>query len=229
MGTAVANKNKLFSSAVGGFKKSQVVEYIEELNRKAKLMSEQSGFEISRLEAELHGFEEKNESMRDQIKNLESEIEKLKTVESENAMLKDDVENQRAVIESLKRENDELASKLFILEKDYNANKAKAEQFEADKKNAGGLLERAKAESARIIANANAESAEIAEKARNSAREAAEKITAESERLLAENIRKVKYLYRRRDELLSAFEKVKDAAGGFYEKIASTLSKDIDE
>ena len=130
MGTAVANKNKLFSSAVGGFKKSQVVEYIEELNRKAKLMSEQSGFEISRLEAELHGFEEKNDSMRDQIKNLESEIEKLKTVESENAMLKDDVENQRAVIESLKRENDELRDENKDLNKQLNEWKGEKALFD---------------------------------------------------------------------------------------------------
>ena len=38
----MSKNKKLFSGAIGGFKKSQVVEYIEELNRKAKMTKEET-------------------------------------------------------------------------------------------------------------------------------------------------------------------------------------------
>ena len=119
--------------------------------------------------------------------------------------------------------------RLSEMEKDYQVCKEKAGAYDEDKQNSGGILERAKAESAKIIANCNAEAAEIIRSAKETARIKAEQLLEESEKQVAENIRKVKYLYKRRDELLSAFEKVKDAAGGFYDNIASTLSKSSDD
>ena len=229
MERTVSNNKKLFSVSIGGFKKSEVIEYIEELNRKAKMSKEQTDFDISRLRSEISELEKKVADFEMQTAELAQTKEKLESSDSENTILRSDVENQREVIESLQSRNDELSEKLAVLEKDYYSYKEKAEQYDADMKKSGGILERTKTEAARMLASANAESAEIIEAANNSAREKAEKIAAESEKLVADNLKKVKYLYKRRDELLSAFEKVKDAAGGFYDNIASTLSKDIEE
>lgn len=213
---------KLFSGSIGGFNKAQVVEYIEELNRKARVASEHAEFEIARLSAELSELEEKTADY-DEIKAS------VATAQQEKALLEDDVANQRAVIADLRRINEELSAKLAELEPGYHEYKAKAEQYDEDRRNASGVLERAKAEAVRIVALAKAEADEALREATETAKKNADAILSDSERQVAENIRKVKYLYKRRDELLSAFEKVKDAAGGFYDSIASTLSQNSEE
>lgn len=216
------NNKKLFSGALGGFKKSQVVEYIEELNRKAKIAGEQSEFQIARLEQQLSEIESKTADY-DDIK------ENIATLESEKAMLLDDVNNQKEIISALQTERDELAARLSELERDYETYKSKAARYDEDVLNSGGILERAKAEAARTLSATKAEASEILREATESAKQTAQRILADSEKQVAENIRKVKYLYKRRDELLSAFEKVKDAAGGFYESISAALTKNNEE
>lgn len=213
---------KLFSGAIGGFKKSQVVEYIEELNRKAKISEEQSEFQIARLEEQLSEIETKT-SDYDEIK------ESLTALENEKNMLLDDVNNQKEIISALQTERDELAKRVAELERDYDTYKAKAEKYDNDVLNSGGILERAKAEAAKTISATKAEASEIIREATEKAKKTAQNILSDSEKQVAENIRKVKYLYRRRDELLSAFEKVKDAAGGFYESITAALTKNNEE
>ena len=213
---------KLFSGAIGGFKKSQVVEYIEELNRKAKISEEQSEFQIARLEEQLSEIETKT-SDYDEIK------ESLTALENEKNMLLDDVNNQKEIISALQTERDELSKRVAELERDYDTYKAKAEKYDNDVLNSGGILERAKAEAAKTISATKAEASEIIREATEKAKKTAQNILSDSEKQVAENIRKVKYLYRRRDELLSAFEKVKDAAGGFYESITAALTKNNEE
>ena len=218
----VRKARKLFSGSLGGFNKAQVVEYIEELNRKSKMASEQAEFQISHLSAELADYEMK-------AAEYEETKEKLVSVTEENQLLKDDVSNQKEIIDRLTEANEGLAQKLSELEKDYYTYKEKAERFDEDKNSPGGILERAKAEAVRAVAIAKAEADEILRAANETAKKNAEAILAESEKQVSENIRKVKYLYKRRDELLSAFEKVKEAAGGFYDNIASTLTKNDEE
>lgn len=213
---------KLFSGALGGFKKSQVVEYIEELNRKAKIAGEQSEFQIARLEQQLSEIESKTADYDDIKENLAS-------LENERNMLLDDVNNQKEIISSLQRERDEFASRLAELERDYETYKNKAARYDEDVLNSGGILERAKSEAARTLSATKAEASEILREATESAKQTAQRLLADSEKQVAENIRKVKYLYKRRDELLSAFEKVKDAAGGFYESISAALTKNNEE
>lgn len=216
------NNKKLFSGAVGGFNKSQVVEYIEELNRKAKMAEEQFEFQIARLEAQLSEIETKT-SDYDEIK------ENLDALQNEKNMLLDDVNNQKELIASLQAERDKLSARVTELEIDYETYKAKAAKYDEDLLNSGGILERAKSEAARTLSSTKAEASEILREATDSAKQTAQRILADSEKQVAENIRKVKYLYKRRDELLSAFEKVKDAAGGFYESISAALTKNNEE
>ena len=215
----MSKKKTLFSGAIGGFNRAQVVEYLEELNRKARVAKEQTDFEIARLETEVSELA----PLRDEVERQKTELSELK---SEKELLESDVENQKSSIEQLKNENEELSKKNAEMSKDYLLFREKAHRYDADKLEAGGILERSKTEADRILSKAKREADELLEKARREADEHAARVNAESEKLVDENIRKVKYLYKRREELLSAFEKVKDAAGGFYDSVASTLSDD---
>lgn len=218
----MSHTKKLFSASIGGFNRAQVVEYLEEMNRKARIEKEQAEFEISRLESEAAELA----SLREKFSEI---TEKLAEIEKQNELLKSDIENQRATIEALQISCDSLSVRNAELEKEVPALREKALVYEQDKQNAGGILARAKAEAEKLFSQAKSDAAALLEKSRKEASEHAEKVNAESEKLVEENIRKVKYLYRRRDELLSAFQKVKDAAGGFYDSVANTLSDGKDE
>lgn len=216
----VSKNKKLFKGSIGGFKKSQVVEYIEELNRKAKMSKEESDYEITRLESELSelsGQLEEFDEMKEELSLLRQKCEDL---ENENKMLSDDVSNSKNMIISLNGEKDALSEKLSCVMTECDDLKYKAQKYESDKLLAGDICDRAKAEASKILADARGKASDILAKARVDA----DKTLADSEKELAENLQKVRYLYKRREELLSAFCKVKDAAGGFYENIASALS-----
>lgn len=265
----MSKRTKLFSGSIGGFKKSQVVEYIEELNRKAKMTKEESDYEITRLENEIAELSQIRESY-DQVKadleslslqysdicpkyeaaaeklleksselaleqekssRLEKENEilvqevtalraKLGKLEEENRMLSDDVSNQRGIILARQSELDSVSEKLARSESETEKYKAKAEKYDSDRLVAGDICERAKKEATRVLADARDKASDILAKAKLDA----DKTLAESEAELAENMKKIRYLYKRREELLGAFRKVKDAAGGFYENIASAFS-----
>lgn len=265
----MSKRKKLFSGAIGGFKKSQVVEYIEELNRKAKMTKEESDYEITMLEKEIAelsdiresydevkaSFEslnlrysdtyahleaanrelsEKNTALSDEkerASRLESEKEtllkecselrsKCEKLESENKLLADDVSNQRSIILAQQAEKDSLSQKLVLSESESERYRIKAEKYDSDKIVAGDICERANAEAAKILSEARTRASDILAKAKLEA----DKAVAESEAEVAENMKKIRYLYKRREELLGAFRKVKDAAGGFYDNIASAFS-----
>ena len=301
----VSKKTKLFSGAIGGFKKSQVVEYIEELNRKAKMSKEESDFEISRLEnenAELNeklsgldslkedlacakskltellekhnavleqlaeakkALDEKQEKcsllenetgcLKDEMCALKDEIcslkddndilaskngeafDKISSLEDEKKLLSDDVANQRGIIMALQNSKSEIDAAFELLKTENENLKRKAEKYDSDSIFAGGVIERAKTDAAKIVSDANEKASDVLSSAKLRAQDIiadaatlgkkkAQLAVAESEREVAENLKKVKYLYKRRDELLSAFQRVKEAAGGFYDNIASTLS-----
>jgi len=284
----VSKNKKLFSGAIGGFKKSQVVEYIEELNRKAKMTKEESDYEITRLENEvsellgqlsdLNEIKRNFEETKIALQNLEAKLSeaygvldqtklalsakehdclaaeekvsalsasnaelanelsdlrvKCEKLEDENKMLSDDVANQRGIILASQNENEALLQKLALSESECARYKEKAEQYDADLLFAGGVCERAKTESSRILSETGEKAANLlttakleSDKIIAQANEEKARAIAESEAVLEENMKKIRYLYKRREDLLAAFRKVKDAAGGFYDNVANTLSE----
>ncbi len=194
----MSKKEKLFSGALGGFKKSQVIGYIEELNCKARLAKEQYDFELSKLEGE-------REALESELSVLREEKQKIDDLAAENAMLRDDIENQKSTILALGEE-------IEALKKSLSGKEAECASYAEKEVLSGDVLENARLEAKRIVDSANARSAEIIEAAKQN-----------SEREIADNIRKVKYLHARRDDMLKAFGKVKDAAGEFYGDIVKAL------
>ena len=238
------SKNKsLFSTAISGFKKSEVVDYIDEINRKTKIEREAAEYERNSLQQENSALSEKNAELENKIEELEKNIaeieslrsklseadEKIELLNSENALLKDDVSTQRDIIGSLQQKNSELVLKLDEKTELCAKLEEKASAYENDKAEAGGILERAKAQAEKLVSDASVEASAILYSAKTEAQAKADAIIKESEKNVADNARKVKYLNKRRHDLLSAFEKIKDAAGGFYENVASVILKDSEE
>ncbi len=143
--------------------------------------------------------------------------------------MKDDVSTQRDIIGSLQQKNSELSSKLEAVSEMSSRYAEIAKHYEQDKLEAGGVLERSKSQAEKIISEAQIEASSIIYKSKIQAQEKADEMIKESEKCLADNVRKIKYLQKRRGELLSAFEKIKNAAGGFYDNVANMLSKDTEE
>lgn len=238
------SKNKsLFSTSISGFKKSEVVEYLEELNRKSKMEREAAEYERNSLASENNSLSEENEALKDKVAEFErnaKEFEEMKTKlgeleenlsfkDEELKLLKDDVATQREIIASVQNENGELKSKLSESEKIRALCEEKANSYENDKLEAGGVLEKARAEAQSIISKARTDADAIVFNARTEAEIKVNTMLAESEKDLAENVKKIKYLQKRKAEMLSAFAKVKEAAGGFYDNIASVILKDSEE
>ena len=181
------------------------------------------------LEGEITGFEEAKKELEELKEQLAKISESLEEAKSENALLKDDVSTQRDIIGSLQHKNTELSLKLDEVTQISAKYEKRARLYEEDKLEAGGVLERSKAQAEKIISEAKIEASSILYTSKVQAQEKADEIMKESEKSLADNVRKIKYLQKRRGELLSAFEKIKDAAGGFYDNVANMLSKDMEE
>lgn len=195
----LSKKEKLFKGSLGGFKKSQVIAYIEELNCKAKIAREQYEFELSKVSDECSALRAENES-------LTVEKEKMDSLVAENGMLKDDIENQKSAIEALTCEIEDLKAQL-------SSSREKCARYAEKEALSGDVLENARLEAKGIIDSANQKGAEIVENAK-----------LKSEREVADNVRKVKYLHARRDDMIKAFGKVKEAAGEFYGDIIKALN-----
>ena len=195
----MSKKEKLFKGALGGFKKSEVISYIEELNCKARIAREQYEFELSKVSDESAALRQENEA-------LTLEKERVDSLVAENEMLKDDIENQKSTIEALSGEIEELKAQL-------SAEKEKCVRYAEKEALSGDVLENAHRQAKSIIDSANQKGAEIVENAR-----------IKSEREVADNVRKVKYLHARRDDMIKAFGKVKEAAGEFYGDIIKALN-----
>ena len=204
----MAEKLKLFSSSFGGYNKEEVVEYIEELNRKMTLLKEQYDFETARLENERCELEKK-------VDELSEKAESADKLSEENSLLKNDIENQKNAIIKAEEKISELSSKVSGYEVDYERNKIKAAKYDESILKAKNIVSEAEMCAKKILDDAKYE-----------AESTARKVKEESDTLVNQNLKKVKFLYKRRDELLEAFSKVKNAAGGFYDEITNAMNSD---
>jgi chromosome segregation ATPase len=239
----VSKNNSLFSTALSGFKKSEVVAYIDEINRKTKMEREAAEYERNSLQQENTTLSEKNSELGEKniqlekalsetesIKNQLSEAsQRIENLTLENDLLKDDVSTQRDIIGSLQQTNTEISAKLEEMTVLCAKYEEKANAYDIDKLEAGGVLERAKAQADKLVSDATLQASAILSSAKAEAQAKADAIIKESEKNVADNVRKVKYLNKRKSELLTAFERIKDAAGGFYENVASVILRDPEE
>jgi predicted nuclease with TOPRIM domain len=72
----VSKNNSLFSTALSGFKKSEVVAYIDEINRKTKMEREAAEYERNSLQQENTTLSEKTLNLVKKIYSLKKRFPK---------------------------------------------------------------------------------------------------------------------------------------------------------
>ena len=219
----MAHSDSLFSRTFRGFSPEEVVAYIDELNRSVKSTNEQNNARIAKLSAELDSLKEADGQiavLRDtlsekeaQIAAQQEEIERL-TNDAENGRLalaasgEKLVENEEC-IKQLKAELEASAIKMAAMQEN-------AKEYEALCADVDGVLASARREAQTLLADASAKADEMLRAAEKKAREQSEKLLAETDEKLSENMKKVKYLYRRQDELSEIFKEHKAKVDSFF-------------
>lgn len=233
----MANSETIFSKVFRGFSPEEVIAYIDELNAAHRSAKSESDARINALENELENFknaEDENAALKALLADKDSIIsEKDGQIERLNS----DTENQRLAIveqsEKICQLEEALASLKSSLEaaniknnameqnsKEYESMLADVESIlSSARRKAQELVEAAEEKSKSIIAAAEKNAADIVEAAEVNAKSKSERIMAESDEHLSENIKKVKYLYRRQDELAEIFKDHKAKVDSFFASI----------
>ena len=221
-------KDSLFRTIIQGFNKQDVLDYIENLDIRYTKHTGELEEEIDSLKKELDVIpsllkakedydklvQEKeliekekndlNEAMQAQSKVLEEKEQLLEEALSENALCHEK-------IKKLESSGSSGSDDIFSDELEEILIKAKNE--------AESVIERAQELAKEIIANAK-EKAKVQEEL---AKEKAEQVKRQSDEAVRDNLKKVKYLNRKKDELSGIFQNHKNAMDSFFSSISQSL------
>lgn len=228
--------NKLFSRSLRGYSPEEVIAYIEELDRSAKSSKEELEARIDELLGEIDALrkvDEENAGLKEKIAEAENKISGL---EEENARLRNDAENQRLALTAQGDKLSEAESEKTALKADLEnaavkiaAMEKNAKDYEEVLSNVNTILATARRDAENLVSEASAKADGIVADAAAKAREEAERTMAESDEKLSENMKKVKYLYRRQDELAEIFKEHKAKVDSFFSSLPDTFGKKDDK
>lgn len=220
----MARNDNLFTKCFRGFSPEEVIAYIEELNaahRNAKAESD----------SKIHALSEELDFLKDADARCAEATAAFSEKEAEIAKLTEDNENQRLAIEAqgdkiiaLENEIKELKTKLEASEIKSAAMEANSKEYESMLADVDSILSGARRQAENLIAEAEKKASEIVSDAETKAKDKSAHIIAESDEKLNENMKKVKYLYRRQDELAELFKDHKAKVDSFFASIADTIS-----
>ncbi len=220
----MAHNDNLFTKSFRGFSPEEVIAYIEELNaahRNAKAESD----------SKIHALSEELDFLKDADRQCKEAKAAFADKEEEIARLTGDNENQRLAIEAqgdkilaLENEIKELRTKLESSEIKSAAMEANSKEYEAMLADVDSILSGARRQAENLIAEAEKRASEIINDAEIKAKDKSAHIIAESVEKLNENLKKVKYLYRRQDELTELFKDHKAKVDSFFASISDTIS-----
>ena len=226
-------KDSLFRTSLQGFNKQDVTDYIDNLNIRYNKQTDELEDEITALKKEL-------EAMPELIRAKE-DYDKLK---EENELLQ---KEKNDLADALKAQGAELEEKEQLLEEAFSENaeyRKRIKQLEATSKdylssNTGRdnfteefeeILSQARKEAESVIVRAKELAGEIVdtakEKARvqeETARAQAQEAIRQSDEAVRDNLKKVKYLNRKKDELSGIFKNHKTQMDSFFTSITQTL------
>ena len=219
----MAKPEKLFSSAFRGFDREEVVAYIDELNRATQNAAAQNEARIAELSGEIASLkqvDEQNANLRKQA--LENKAQ-LDEAAEEIERLKNDAENQRLAISAageralaLEAEVERLKTELAAEQRKAAAMEENAKEYDSMLADVGGILSTARRKAEDLISEAGKRAEQIVGAAEQQAKAQANKLLSESDEKVAENMKKVKYLYRRQDELAELFKEHKAKVDSFF-------------
>ena len=228
----MANSENLFSRSFRGFSPDEVVAYIDELNRSIFNVKKQYESQIFQLNEEISALRNANENLshlKDELSEKDNQIALLK---EEVERLTIDTENQRSAIAAqadvdlvLRSENEELKTSVEALNRKCSAMEENAKEYESMVADVNSILSSARRKATDLIDEAEKKAKNIIDNAHDAAKEHANRIIAESDEKVNENIKKVKYLYRRQDELAEIFKEHKAKVDNFFASLSDKDSK----
>ena len=228
----MANGETLFSKVFRGFSPDEVIAYIDELNAAHRSAKSESDARINALANELAASKaagEENAELKAALAEKEGEIA---AQEAQIERLTADAENQRLAMVAQSEKLTELAETVASLKSELEAASIRNSAMEQNSKEYESMLadvesilasSRRKAEE--LIAEAEKKAALIVENAEKDAKEKSARIISESDEHLNDNMKKVKYLYRRQDELAEIFRDHKAKVDSFFASISDISDK----
>lgn len=224
--------DSLFSVTFRGFSREEVAAYIAEMNRSFKESGAKYDAQIASLKEELESLKaakeqcgeiQKEVAERDEtIGKLNEELERLKN-DRKNANLAASAAEERAAtasktVEGLKTELEAERIKSAAME-------ANAKEYDSMLADVNGILSTARREAQELITEAEKRAAQIVSDAEATAKAHADEIVSASDEKVAENMKKVKYLYRRQEELGEIFKDHKAKVEAFFASLPAKESE----
>lgn len=234
----MAKKEKLFSRVLRGFAPDEVIAYIDELGSSHKKIILEKDSEITKLAEQLEKAKETDAKLSKANDELDICRKESMSKDEEIARLTLDTENQRQAIASQGDKISELESELAGVKAELEALQIKNTALENNSKEYESMLvdvdsiltgarRQAEAlviqaqEQAKVIVNDAQKQADgVINNAEIDAKEKAKSIITQADEKLSENLKKVKYLYRRKDELAELFKEHKAKVDSFFASIS---------
>lgn len=213
-------KQKLFKSAFRGYNKKDVMTYIENLDIQAVNTKKELEGKIRELESQLEVLPQlkKDKQAYDELIIKHASLEKEKQdLESAVTALGQEHEQKVSMLES---KISELSAQNALLEQQLEQAKEVQENFEEEKKELSQILESARNEAASLIEKAKTSAEKIIADAKHNASVQAQNIKNQSAELISTNLKKVKLLSRKKDELAQIIKDHKSKVDSLFSSIS---------
>lgn len=221
----MAKSESLFSRSFRGFAPDEVIAYIDELNAAHLSSKAESDAKINALSDEISSLKKaggENSVLREKNTELNAEIERLST---DNKNLNSSVEAQGDKIAELEQQLSGLRTELESEKIKKTAMEKNSREYEAMLADVDSILSSSRRKAEELVGEAEKRAAEIIENAQKEAKKKFEEIISQSDEHLNENMKKVKYLYRRQDELAELFKEHKAKVDSFFASVSDVTEK----
>ena len=228
----MANSEPIFSKVFRGFSPDEVIAYIDVLNAAYKNAKSESDAKINALMSEINASKhagDENSSLRTVIEEKENIIkEQTEQIERLTA----DAENQRLAMVAQSEKTAELEKQLFNLKSELEAADIKnaamvqnSKEYEKLLADVDSILSSSRRKAEELILEAEKKAEAIVANAEKQAKDKYDSLMAEADEKLDENLKKVKYLHRRQDELAELFKDHKSKVDSFFASISDNDKK----
>lgn len=229
----MAKGETLFSKVFRGFSPDEVTVYIDELNAAFRNAKVENEAKINALNEELMAAKH----FKDEVEGLKKELEQKELVickqNEQIERLNIDTENQRLAIATQNEKVMSLEENIHNLKSELEAAEIKnaamvqnSKEYESMLADVDSILASSRRKAEELIAEAEKKAAEIISNAEAAAKAKSEQIISESDEHLNDNLKKVKYLRRRQDEIAEIFKEHKAKVDSFFASLSDTSDKE---
>ena len=214
--------DSLFSVTFRGFSREEVAAYIAEMNRSFKESGAKYEAQIASLKEELESLKAAKEQCGEIQKEVAERDETIGKLNEELERLKNDRENAKLAASAAEERAATASKTVEGLKTELEAERIKSAAMEANAKEYDSML----ADVNGILSTeAEKRAAQIVSDAEATAKAHADEIVSASDEKVAENMKKVKYLYRRQEELGEIFKDHKAKVEAFFASLPAKESE----